>query len=738
MAFEALLAFTGAVLSGGLALFVLLADPRLFIHWVFASGMCALVLAQICAGMGVQAVLPVDIVRWEYLRLLCAACMPGTWLLFSVHFARANSRDIAAQWRWVILASFVLPFVLVITGQHALFTARLRFDTAFGWVLPLGWTGYGFSLSSLLISVVILMHFERTLRASTGSLRWQIKFMLLGLGSLFAAQIYTDSQVLLFASTTRRLNVFTSWAVIVANAFMIGSFMRHRFLSVDIYLSRRGLHNSLTVLLVGGYLFTVGALAKVLTYFGWGESLPFEMFFVFMAAVALAVVLLSEQLRQKLKLFINRHFYRARYDYRQKWTTFTERTTSVVDVQDLCAVVVKMISETFGVPAVTIWLCDEDAPEVLSMGGSTVFSRTERDVLGEHKATGVDFVQFMREQRLPIDLERRSNSKAQALKATYADYFRKAQSRYCVSLVAGQQLLGVMTLNNRLTRDPFSPEDLDLLKTFADQAAASLLSLRLSQRLLKAKEMEAFQTLSAFFVHDLKNLAAKLSLLLQNVPIHYDNPAFRQDLLRVISGSVAKMTAMCSRVSLLTKKLDLHPTLADLNELVQHTLTDVQDLVKVPLLQELHPVPKLLLDPEHLQKVVINLLLNASEAVNDRGEIHITTDTIDGWVVLAVRDNGCGIPKAFIERSLFHPFQTTKSQGLGIGLFHSKMIVEAHHGRIEVESEEGKGSTFKVFLPLARDQRAPHVLLKPNHSSHHEALGNTEIQKLCIIPSCLS
>lgn len=171
MAFEALLAFTGATLCGGLAIFVLLANSRLFIHRVFASGMSARALVQICAGMGAQAVLPADIVCWEYLRLLSAACMPGIWLLFSVHFARANSRDIAVHWRWVILASFVLPLVLAITGQHAFFTARLRFDTAFGWVLPLGWSGYGFYLYSLLISVVILMHFERTLRASTGSMR---------------------------------------------------------------------------------------------------------------------------------------------------------------------------------------------------------------------------------------------------------------------------------------------------------------------------------------------------------------------------------------------------------------------------------------------------------------------------------------------------------------------------------------------------------------------------------------
>ena len=93
---------------------------------------------------------------------------------------------------------------------------------------------------------------------------------------------------------------------------------------------------------------------------------------------------------------------------------------------------------------------------------------------------------------------------------------------------------------------------------------------------------------------------------------------------------------------------------------MRHTLNDVQDLIKVPLFQELRPVSKLLLDPEHLQKVVINLLLNANEAVDDQGEIHITIDTTDGWVILAMRDNGCGIPKAFMERSLFHPFKPRK------------------------------------------------------------------------------
>ena len=522
--------------------------------------------------------------------------------------------------------------------------------------------------------------------------------MILGLGSLFAAQIYAHSQVLLFSSINISTKLIVSSAIFVADALIIGSLIRHRLLNVNIYLSRTVLYNSITVLIIGGYLLTVGALAKVINHFGDSRDLPLGTFFVFLASIGLTIVLLSDQLRQKIKQIISRHFYRSRYDYRQEWTIFTQRTTSLVDVKELCAVVAKMVSETFGVPAVTIWLLGEGAQEQVAVGASTAFSETQGPSMGSIEQNAVHLVRYMCGQSMPVDFDR-PDAKARELKSSYPDYFRFARIRYCVPLVAGQQLVGLMTLNDRLTEGPFALEDFDLLKTLADQAAASLLNLKLSQRLLKAKEMEAFQTLSAFFVHDLKNLASKLSLMVQNLPIHYDNPAFRDDMLRVISGSVAKMNAMCSRLSLLTKKLELHQIEADLNELVCVTLADLKNLLKVPLFQELRPVPKLLIDPEQLQKVLANLILNANEAVDEHGKIRVLTDWIDGWAVLSVSDDGCGMSRAFIERSLFQPFQTTKSQGLGIGLFHSKMIVEAHRGRIEVQSEEGMGSIFKILIP---------------------------------------
>ncbi len=123
---------------------------------------------------------------------------------------------------------------------------------------------------------------------------------------------------------------------------------------------------------------------------------------------------------------------------------------------------------------------------------------------------------------------------------------------------------------------------------------------------------------------------------------------------------------------------------------------------KAKITKHLNAVPKTMLDPEQFRKVVLNLVLNAQDAVGDRGEIRVETDQHNGWASLKITDNGCGMSPEFLSRSLFRPFQTTKKKGLGIGMFHTKMIVEAHRGKIEVESKLGQGTTFCILLPLEK------------------------------------
>jgi signal transduction histidine kinase len=236
-----------------------------------------------------------------------------------------------------------------------------------------------------------------------------------------------------------------------------------------------------------------------------------------------------------------------------------------------------------------------------------------------------------------------------------------------------------------------------------------LLNLKLFERLRKVKETEAIQTMAAFMMHDLKNLASMLSLTMENLPTHYDNPEFRKDAVELFRQSLVKIEDLCSNLVLMSQKIELRRSQVDLNSLVATTLARLNGGQKIRIVQDLRPMPKLYLDGEQIQKVLMNLVLNAKDAIDEIGEIRVKTGREDGWIVLYVSDTGCGMPKEFIEQSLFRPFKTTKKRGMGIGLYHSQMIVEAHHGKIEVESEVGEGSTFKVFLPVAAGNRGKQV-----------------------------
>src|SRR5262249_29884573 len=153
---------------------------------------------------------------------------------------------------------------------------------------------------------------------------------------------------------------------------------------------------------------------------------------------------------------------------------------------------------------------------------------------------------------------------------------------------------------------------------------------------------------------------------MHNLPGNFDNPEFRADALRVISTSVKKIDGMCERLAMLKENIELKPVECDLNLLVKGTLEELKGNLKAELKQDLQPIPAALMDSEQIRKVLTNLVLNANEAVNGNGVIEVATTQEGNRVALSVRDNGCGIPAEFIEKSLFRPFQTTKKKGLGI------------------------------------------------------------------------
>lgn len=695
MTVNATLHYSAACLCLGLAFFALLRDRRLYVHRIFALGMTALALESLFTGLSTQAIIPEEAVVWQQWRSLATAFLPGIWLLFSLSLAREDYRPLLAKWKWAILTAFLFHLIFV-SFLRANFFEGVPIQLPHGWELGLGWSGYGFHVGLLLSFVLLLMILEKKLRESRGRIRWQVKFLLLGIGGIFAARIYTGSYTLIFRTLNLELEIINMAALMVAGILILISILRAGTLQMDIYFSQKMLYNSLTVLVVGVYFLALALSAKIFDRF---LSFPLRTIFIFLALLGLLMALLSDRLRLKMKYFVNSYLRRPQYDYREVWMTFTRQTAALQEEKALCEAVVKMICEMFDILSVSLWLLVEKREEI-RCAGSTVFSEARAGSLPRLQNGAADILHLLRQQPTLLDLEETAADAATGIKRSLVDLLREARIRYVVPLTAGGDLMGFISLGDRVRGKPFSFEELEMLRTIADQVAASILNLKLAENLHQAKEMEAFQTIAAFFVHDLKNLASKLAMMFKNLPVHFDNAAFREDALRLMSQSVAQIDGMCGQLSLLREKLEIRPVETDLNQLVTATLAAINGLTGDRLEQNLNPLPKLFVDPDQIQKVLTNMILNAGDAVGEKGEICISTLSRDGWVELGVSDTGCGISKEFMNECLFRPFKTTKPQGTGIGLFQSKMIVEAHNGLIEVDSRVGEGSTFRVLLPV--------------------------------------
>ena len=367
---------------------------------------------------------------------------------------------------------------------------------------------------------------------------------------------------------------------------------------------------------------------------------------------------------------------------------------------NLCATSARLISEIFNALSVSVWLRDKQQ-ERLSCACSTSESEQEQT---RKRVVGLSGEELSSSGLLnhwrPFELEKVSRDWKDDLEEIGAGRFPEGGNRICVPLRAGDHWLGLVILADRVSALYYTAEEIDLLKCIGDDIAASLLNLRLTREVMERKELEAFQTMSAFFIHDLKNAASTLGLTLQNLPTHFDDPAFREDALRGIKVAADRINHIIGRLSAFRHELRLRPAEIDLNLLVTESVKDLNHSSLADIVTKLDPLPRIVADPEQLGSVITNLLLNAREAVGAQGRITIETKKLDGWVTLSVSDTGCGMSPAFLKNSLFRPFHTTKKEGLGVGMFQAKMIVEAHSGNIQVKSEPGSGTTFQVMLPL--------------------------------------
>ena len=253
-------------------------------------------------------------------------------------------------------------------------------------------------------------------------------------------------------------------------------------------------------------------------------------------------------------------------------------------------------------------------------------------------------------------------------------------------------------------RQYLTDEDVELLSAIANHSAVAIESLAAYESLLESREMSTFHRMTSFLLHDLRNNVSTLSMLAQNAQKHIENPAFRKNLVKNLGSSVADMKRLLEKLSDLRSATGMKLSAADPDQLVRDILSELSIVENIEVQCLLCAKDSITTDREKLRSIIRNLLVNAIEAMPKGGSLKIETQWVStengrNVVTLTVRDTGVGMDEAFIRERLFKAFQTTKSKGLGIGMFQCRESVESLGGTISVESKLGEGTTFTVALP---------------------------------------
>jgi len=686
-----LLPFAAALAALGLSALLLVKDRVNVFYRRVAVVMAVAALGQLGNALGVLN--PRHMLEWRRVGLTTELFLPGLLLYAGSAFLKPRD-DWEERGQRAYGTSVVLFLGAVLAGPAWSDWVYAQTGSSIDLNL-LGRVFYVFILLSLALGLAQLEHI---LRSTRDPIRYQVKFVLIGLGGLGGYAIYEASQLLMIPAWQMDYVLMGSVATLISvglTAYGIGR-IHLREVRAKAYVSPQVLYGSLTFLVIGLYLLGVGAIGAIIRATDRPLSLGLSTMVVFIAVVGLVVVLCSRAAQVELRRLIVRHFYRSKYDYRAKWLEVTDAFRACASVDAMLDRLIELMGRTFGAVRISIWM-RYDVDGRFHQVRSVNMDRAPYPLEPTHPVIG-----RLEDTDEPLHLEHDMHSGT----SPSDPFLRATHAVLCVPIRSEDRLLAFFTLSREFRGEPYGMEDFDLLRTIANHVGMLISHSRLAEDRKAAAEMEALHRFSAFCLHDLKNLAARLSIVVKNAEVFGEDLAFQRSAMKTVAGTVPKMMALITKLSFKSAPSGA-PELVDVRALISETVGSLGTDMPVIVWNEGDPLPPVSVAKDQFQQVLLNVILNARHAVSQvRGTssgqktIQISTERVNGNVLIKVVDSGTGISEEHIA-TLFHPFQTTKEGGLGLGLYQCKRIIEEYGGAIYVRSQVGKGTEVRIELPAA-------------------------------------
>jgi len=601
------------------------------------------------------------------------------WLLFLAACLKDNCTSLVGVLKrpetWLILA---LPITGVIIP--------LFLDINDSWLF----------LLQTILALQVLVLLEIIYRQS-GENRWAFKPLILYLGATNLFEFVTFANALMVEQIDLTYIAARGFIYTAMIPLLVLAIRRVQHWGVDIFVSREVVLHSSLLLVAGCYLFVMSLIGYVVKYYGGEWSTSIQVALIFLSLALLATVFLSTSFRTKVKVFITKHFFANQFDYRYEWVKLTKSLESDQSGQAVYQTVLNAFLQAMDYQSGLLLKRVDSKVEYLADEDAEPLCEEQLEVMRQ-------FFAFFEQKNWIIDMaELRTKPYVyEGLKVNHGT-LNKIAFQLVIPMYRGDTLWGLVLMSNTNdTSRNLNWELRDYLTAVTAQITNFLFHHEAAKEVAENAQFAAFTRMSAFVLHDLKNVLAQIDLILCNAEQHKDNPEFIEDTFETLHHTKARMDKMLRQLS----EKNAEPA-------SQHRLINLSACIEKVIEQRCAtylPKPELridsevdvVLDQEKFANVMYHLISNAQQATADDGFVRINVSHAPQSenMVVTISDNGSGMSKSFIQQRLFTPFDTTKGNaGMGIGAYDAKTFLEKIGGFLHVQSEENVGTVFTLNIP---------------------------------------
>ncbi len=496
-------------------------------------------------------------------------------------------------------------------------------------------------------------------------------------------------------------------AAVISGGIITYTILRLKLLDITVIIRKGLLYTTLTTIVTGIYLLFAFIIE---TLFGISSR---PMSYTSAISTAVVVAFIFQPLQNSTQTIIDKIFFRKRYNSNELISKFSDITTSTIEREDLASSIVELICKTIGIEKAFLSIADTKQEKFLP-----VYTRSYKDINSLYLEGPHQIIETLLSVQGTIDCFDNSY-------VTQNQWMKDRNVELIVPMISKDKLIGLIGLGPKLSEQEYTIEEYTLFNSLGGQAAIAfensnlLETVRLEKKAVEKaymREKELDKQKSEFVSLASHNLRTPLTIASTYIGTMLSK---RERLSKSNQDSLQTVQNALNRLSVITEKLLIITQVETKEEIFtfqkENYLEMIDELVEMyrPIAKEKSlelkydkpevSNPTIVLDRAKIKLTLSSLLTNAIK-FTESGFVEISVVENSNSLAIKISDTGKGISSENIENlfSMFHQINKTPyeyTSGIGSGLYISKLIVEAHHGKISVESKLGIGSVFSVVIP---------------------------------------